>query len=363
MDIRRRSLVAAALSAALVVSGLIAPATAKKAKKPKKPKKNVCMDAVDEAKPLTLTVEGEEATGAYALPAAAPKNLVVFAHGYGHTSASWAHHMQTAAKDHGALAVTMDYRGIEISPDSSGDGLPESRGWNAMKGAQDLIAAAQHFDGKCKSIEQVTLMGVSMGANMSGLALALTGANDIKRANGKPLFDYWVDVEGSVNLIETYLAARAAGAANATAANAKTDIEQETGGPIEGNEDAYLERTVVYRMDDIAASGVRGAVVLHGLDDGLVPYNQGREMATRFREIDVPTEMVTIGMKSEESERETTASGHVLSNVDPNYRSPLAGHASEKSTTHIVMVTAFDRLWKILEGNAPTSASESFVSG
>ena len=117
------------------------------------------------------------------------------------------------------------------------------------------------------------------------------------------------------------------------------------------------------RADDIAAAGLTGAVVIHGLDDGLVPYNQGREMALRLREIDVPAEMVTIGAKSEESERETTITGHVLGNVDPNYRSPLAGHASEKSTTHIVMVTAFDRLYKILAGNGEITSMETFVSG
>ena len=64
-------------------------------------------------------------------------------------------------------------------------------------------------------------MGVSMGGNMSGLALALAGANDITRSNGKPLFDYWIDVEGSVNLVETYMAARGAAAAIPFAANAQ----------------------------------------------------------------------------------------------------------------------------------------------
>ena len=271
--------------------------------------------------------------------------------------------MKTAAKDKGVLAVTMDYRGLKISPDSNKDGLPESRGWNAMAGAEDLIAAAQHFDKKCASINQIVLLGVSMGGNMSGLAVALTGANDIKKTDGKPLFDYWIDVEGSVNLVETYLAARAAGPANATAAAAAEDIEAETGGPIEGNHDAYLKRTVVNRVDDIDAAGLKGVVVIHGLDDGLVPYNQAREISSRLFEAQIPTELVTIGEKSKESERETTATGHVVSNADPNYRSPLAGHASEKSTTHIVMVTAFNRLWQVVKGSGPSVYHETFING
>ncbi|HYN35459.1 MAG TPA: prolyl oligopeptidase family serine peptidase, partial [Actinomycetota bacterium] len=215
-------------------------------------------------------------------------------------------------------------------------------------GAEDLIAAAQYFDKKCKSIEKIALLGVSMGGNMSGLAVALTGAKDIKNSNGDPLFDYWLDIEGAVNMTETYLSARALAPANATAAAAAEDIEAETGGPIESNPGAYQERTVVARIEDIDAAGLKGVVVVHGVDDGLVPYNQAREMASLLAQKQIPTELVTIGEKSEESERDTSASGYAMSNVDPDYRSPLAGHASEKSTTHIVMVTAFDYLWSVL---------------
>ena len=51
--------------------------------------------------------------------------------------------------------------------------------------------------------------------------------------DGRPLFDYWIGVEGVYNLTETYSEARAAGAAEAVA-----DIERETGGPIEREPDA-----------------------------------------------------------------------------------------------------------------------------
>lgn len=118
-------------------------------------------------------------------------------------------------------------------------------------------------------------------------------------------------------------------------------------------------------MDDIEASGIKGVVVVHGVDDGLVPYNQGREMATLLANSGIDTDMYTVGRKSPESESETTASGHVMSNVDPNYRSPLAGHASEKSKTHIVMVTAFERLWSLVDdGQEPGGPyREFFVDG
>lgn len=120
---------------------------------------------------------------------------------------------------------------------------------------------------------------------------------------------------------------------------------------------------MVARTPDVRASGVRGAVVIHGVDDGLVPYNQGREMASALRAVGVPTEMMTVGLKDEQSERETTVTGHVAGQVVSDYRSPLAGHASEKSRTHIVMVTALRRLWDLMAGEAPGPHRECLVNG
>ena len=326
-----------------------------------------CVDKSDDAIPLTLQVGGEPATGHYALPADAPETLVVFAHGYGHSSYSWIHHMMRTARELGVVAVGMDYRGLELSPDGNGDGLPESRGWNAMKGGEDLLAAAQYFQGTCKTIKRTVLMGVSMGANMSGLALALSS----KAA--KPVFDHWIDVEGAVNVIETYLGARALAPVNAFAKNAQADIEEEMGGPIEENPEAYRQRAVVTRIDEIKASGVKGVTVIHGLDDGLVPYNQGREMASLLLQAGIPTDMFTVSRRSKESERETTATGYVggplfggLPDQAPlpaDYTSPFAGHASEKSTTHVIMVTAFDQLAKVVGGYQPTLYNEHHVDG
>ena len=358
-----RSLGCSAVAGAVVAASLTAALGAVQGRPG--PRAIRCRDKADTARPVALTVEGERATGRYAVPAKKPRALVVFAHGYGHTSASWAEHMRDAAGKHGVAAVAMDYRGIKISPDSDKDGLPESRGWNVMAGAEDSIAAAKAFEKRCKSIKTIVVFGVSMGGNTSGLALALAGQKGIKKSDGGPLFDYWFDVEGAVNLTETYLEARGAAQANATAANAREDIEKETGGPIEQEPDEYQKRTVVARIDDIQAASPKGAVVIHGVDDGLVPYNQAREMASLLASSAIPTTMVTITTRSKESERETTLTGHAASNVDPNYKSPFAGHASEKSKTHIVMVTAFERLWTLLErDNAQMEAySEVVVVG
>lgn len=320
-----------------------------------------CQDGRDEAMPLTITVEGQPATGQYALPQGPPEGLVVFAHGYGHTSDSWVEHMKRTAREHDVIAVAMDYRGLTILPDSNNDGLRESTGWPVMAGAEDSIAAAQVFEASCPSIEKIVMFGVSMGGNSSGVAVALS--KNATRTDGSPLFDYWVDVEGVNNVIETYNEARAVAPVNAFAKQAQSDIEAETGGTFEQKPQAYFDRCVVCRVDEIAASGIKGAVVIQGVDDGLVPYNQSREMVAALVQAGVPTDGFTVGRKSPESERETTATGTILGQVDKNYRSPFAGHASEKSTTHIVMVVAFERLAAIFAGESPGPYAEYFVDG
>lgn len=366
MSVLRRSLIL--LSALIVLSSALPALAGPPDAPPGHIQSGRCVDNNEDAIPLTLQVGGEPAAGHYALPDEEPLAIVVFAHGYGHSSYSWIHHMTRTARDLDAIAVAMDYRGLQLSPDSNHDGLPESRGWNAMKGAQDLVAAAEYFEAQCKSPKRTVLMGVSMGANMSGLALALARKNA-----DNPLFDHWIDVEGAVNVIETYAGARLLAPFNATAKKAQEDIEAEMGGPIESKPAAYQERAVVTRINDIKASGVKGVTVIHGLDDGLVPYNQGREMATLLLAARIPTDMFTVGRRSQESEKETTATGYVgdpvfagLPNQEPlpyDYKSPLAGHASEKSTTHIIMVKAFERLAETVKGYQPTLYKEYFVDG
>lgn len=362
---RLRSFPVAALATVTVLATLSAPAGAAKPSKPSRATKVSCTDRDDIARDLNLGVNTpsgvETAHGMYAVPSTAPDTLVVFAHGYGHTSASWAEHMKNSARDHGVAAVAMDYRNSVITPDANGDGLPEARGWRVMEGAQDSIAAAQLFEASCPSIDEIVIFGVSMGGNASGLAVAL--AKDAHRSDGSPLFDYWVDVEGAVNVIETYAGASVLAPVNTFASNAKADIEEEMGGTFDQKPDTYAEHTVVNRIDDIKASGVKGVIVVHGVDDGLVPYNQAREMSTLLAQAEIPTDMYTIGRKSEESERETTATSYVGNQLDPEYNSPLAGHASEKSQTHIVMVTALDRLWTLVDGEAPGPYREFFVDG
>ena len=303
-----------------------------------------CTDKRDTAVAFSIPVDGEEATGRYALPASTPTGMVTFAHGYGHTSASWEEHLRRTADELGVIAVAMDYRGTEIIP-REGD-VPTSRGWRVAEGAADTIAAAQMFEALCPGLGTITNMGVSMGGNTSGL-IAAEGAT---RADGSPLFDYWINVEGATNVIETYNEARLLAPANATAANAAADIEQEMGGTFEEVPEVYAERAVVTRAADIAAGGVRNVIMVHGLDDGLVPPNQTREMATALRAEDVPTVVTTVSLRDDQTEQDTTITGYAGGQLDPDYVSPLAGHASERSTTHMVMREAWGTLAAIHTG-------------
>jgi predicted alpha/beta-hydrolase family hydrolase len=308
------------------------------------------------AVPLVVEVGGEPATGLVALPAAAPSGIVAFAHGYGHTSRSWAEHLERTARDHGVVALAMDYRGTEFDP---AEEVPSSRGWQVAEGAEDTIAATQRYEAACDVVGPVVIFGVSMGGNASGL----TAAAGATRIDGTPLYDWWFNVEGATNVVETYHEARALAPVNAFAADAVADIERQMGGTFEEVPEAYLERAVVTRAADIAAAGVRGVVHVHGVDDGLVPYNQTLEMVRALDAAGVPSEVHTI-IRRGEGEAGTTASGTVLGSAVPTYEPPLAGHASERSTTHAVMRTAFARLGQLLdEGIGVTCEAAVLVHG
>jgi acetyl esterase/lipase len=305
---------------------------------------------------VDVAVAGEQAWGLYAVPASAPRGLVVFFHGYGHTAYSWAEHITRTATREGVIAVAMDYRGqVDLPPDPEST-LPRSRGWQVSEGAADSVAVAQLFDRRCAGLPTIVAYGVSMGGNASGLAVASRGT----RGTGAPLFDQWFDIEGAVNVVEIYTAARAlAATGNTLAANATEDIEREMGGPLEERPEAYTTRTVVRRAEDIEASGVSGVTLVHGTDDGLVPYSQSREMQSRLLALGVPTDMITVGTRGAGSESGTTLTGSFV----PGFDSPFAGHANEASTTHIVGNTGFERLSAYLRSGESPQCRDFVVDG
>lgn len=341
----RRTAVAA-LAAALAVSAL-SPAFAEPGKRrgpknkgPKPPSDYAptCTYAYPyDVQRFEITVKGQPTWGLYAMPRTQPKGIVVMAHGYGHTVESWRRHLGRVADQLGVITVGMNYRG---QVDVPGYPLPSSRGWQVQEGAEDSIAAGQLFSKLCPSAKTIVMYGVSMGGNTAGLAVA-AGA---KRANGQPLFDYLFDIEGAANVTETYFQARAlAPSGNTYIKNALEDIEREMGGPFESRSETYLERSVVTRADDIKASGLKGVVMVHGVVDGLVGYNQTPELYTLLRQQGIPVDLWSAVTRGEESEPGTTLDGYATSYV-PGFVSPFAGHASEASESHIVGMAGFERL-------------------
>lgn len=281
---------------------------------------------------------------------AAPKRLVVFAHGIGHeVSASWVPHMRR------------QIQAARFLPQNPGDvvflstNYRDNFGFPALRGAHDTIAATLQVLERFPSIETVYLMGVSMGGSVSGTAIAesidlQSGGrfSDVK----EPLFDYWITVEGVSNLVETYSEAQAAVQAvdNDTARRAVEGIERDTGGTPAECPHAYTRRSPMYHAATMKAGGLKAATVIHPVNDGLVPHNQGRQMAAALTTATIPTQFFTITRVHPWQDNGTTGTETLLlGDADPYLN--LAGHASESDPIHPVMVTAFQQLRKMLDGS------------
>ena len=279
------------------------------------------------------------ASGRYVLPGTPnPTQLVVAFHGNHNDSCAWRNHLRQIA-GRGAVAVAMDYTGQRR------EGEVDNYGWFMRAGAADSIEAAQFFMARYPTITEVFALGVSMGANAAGVALT---SPDAVRADGSPLFDYFVAAEGVHNLIEEYLIIRAVAPVNAGAVIAQAEIEEENGGALEAAPDKYAEITNVLRVQDM--DYLKGAVLVHGVDDGLVPTTQSVEMALALNLAGVPAHHYLIGATGG-GEDGTTATSIIAGQVfGEEYESPLAGHGWEGSDTHLVITTTFEQLYALMEG-------------
>ena len=293
----------------------------------------------------TARIDVGSTYGFYALPAKKPVGIVMYDHGYSHNAEDWREHLSQTAQRDGVIAVAMNYVANEGTT---------KRGWWVSEGADASIAATKAFEKACPFVKTIVAYGISMGGNTSGLA----AASHAVRHDGKtPLFDYWWDIEGATNVIETYAGARAlAVTGNAFAVGAQQDIEAEMGGPIEAQPQAYVDHAVVTHAEDIKASGIKGVVMVHGVGDGLVPHDQSREMQARLRQVGIPVEFFSALTHGPNSEAGTTLDGYLPVPHD----SPFAGHGSETSNTQLVIKAGFDRLASYFAtGDAP--ACREFV--
>lgn len=307
-----------------------------------------CTDPADELHAIPPALAAQTSTGLYEVPRAKPRVLIVFAHGYRASSADWTDHLHQAY-ERGYASVAMDYHGIDLSTNDS---------WRVREGAQDMLRAAQYFLAECRSIKQVVMFGVSMGGNSSGLAVAA----DATKRDGRPLFDYWFDVEGVTNLLEEYAGARAlAPTGNQLAAGAVTAIQDECGGPPEAGAaqaDCYRQLTLVTRPQDIKSSGVKAVVMVHAVEDGEVPSDQTKQMSTELRALGVTTDVYDVLRRNA---GETNSELSLLEYANPPVADPFAGHTGEGTTSTAVMGTALDLLWSLLGGTYDPSTEEHVV--
>lgn len=259
-----------------------------------------------------------------------PTRLVVFAHGLNHNVVDhWTQYMlRTTRPD--VATVTTDYR--------------DNLDFPILRGAHDTIAATLFALERFPSIETVYLLGVSMGGAVSGTAIAESAhVTD----DGSGLYDYWVALEPLTNLLEAW--AEASGALPEVAAG----MEEDAGGnPVE-QPVAYQRRSPALRSSEMAALGLRAVAIVHPLNDGLVVYNQAREMATALVAAAVPTQLTTVLRHAEGQDAGTDGTGFfagILGLDDPNDEIRFAGHADEADAAHPVMRRGFEILEELLDG-------------
>jgi hypothetical protein len=285
--------------------------------------------------------------GFFVAPQEPVRGLVIFSHGHQASPYQWFQNMERVAQNDHVIAVAMYYPGETIL-----NGGTSTFGWRVREGAQAGIAAAEAFLDACPRLEHKTIVdyGTSMGGNTSGL-MAAAGA---KRPDGRPLFDYWFDIEGDTNANETYVeASTIALTGSKLGKDAKQEIEEENGGTPAQAPRAYVDFAVVAHAEQIAASGIKGVVMVHGLDDGEVPYDMSVEMQARLVQVRVPTAFYSVATKTPRSDCSTTIESDVLGALPlqpiPCQDDPMAGHGGEGSQNQLVIQTgfrAFDALFQ-----------------
>lgn len=275
---------------------------------------------------FVIDVEGTPADGIYVKPSGQPQKLIVVAHGYTHTTDSWRAHLVSMATRTGSLVVAMNY-----PTTFTGVG----------RGATETVAAVRFFTAKYPQINERYLFSVSMGNIVASIALA---EHDV--------FDWWIDVEGVSNLFETW------SEATALRHEAAPDIEHECGGTPATASTEYTRRSAALRAQEIAPK-IRGVIVIHAPEDGLVPYNQSRELVTALDAVDVDVDFYSVVGRDCRLNKEgnTTIAGYAGTNPQC-----LAGHASERLSDHVIMRTAFAALAKLVaKTRVPAGVTEITV--
>lgn len=283
----------------------------------------------------------------YSAPATGrPKGLVVFFHGHGHNGSQYAGQLADTARRYGVVAVAMQTEQLAV-------GQPSYRGPFASvdEEARDAASAIAWARARYRTGSKTYLFATSMGG--SGLAYFLDAgtrsaqgdadATWVQAAKPFPLAGV-VDAEGIASLAETWAEASAADPTSAA------EIEKEAGGTPAAAPDAYRARSVaLLTPQQLKATGLPVAAVIHDVDDGLVPYNQTFEARAAFAAAGVVTRTYEVLFKDACGQgNQTTATSYVPVPVDG--QACLAGHANENDSSTPLMRTAFVALGELLSG-------------
>src|SRR3954467_3859802 len=230
-----------------------------------------CTSKSSKAHRTSLKVQGQKSRAYGWLPRRKPRALVVVAHGYSWTAAAWKTKLKKIAAGDRAVAVAPDFRGLKILPRQNG--YPKSRGIPLRNAEADLIAYGKRYAASCRSIKTVVLVGYSLGGPYAANALM----QHPKRGGGRPLFDYFVGMEAMEDVFaEFQLATQLPN--DAFVQGAVQDASDELGGTIDEKPEAYHAVNPIEHIAPIRSSKIRGVILVHGVDDGLVPYSQATDM-------------------------------------------------------------------------------------
>jgi dienelactone hydrolase len=308
------------------------------------PAQAACTSKSQTARHVTLTVKGQRSNGFASLPRRNPKSLVVVAHGYGWTAAAWRTKLALIAAGDGAVAVAPDFRGLRFLPPPA-DGFPRSRGIPLRNAVADLTAYGQQYARACPSVRTIVLVGYSLGGAYSGNVLM----SRPKRAGGRPLFDYYVGMEALQDAFSEFSLAKAI-PNDAFVQGGVQDAANELGGTIDQKPAAYHAVNPIEHIREIRSSGVRGAILVHGIDDGLVPYGQATDMTKALRAAGIRTDLYSARKRRPGDAPDTTLSGRF------GTPSGNTGHASDKVTRHLVPATGLHVIHDLLvRGRRPAN--------
>ncbi|WP_280258595.1 alpha/beta hydrolase family protein [Nocardia wallacei] len=228
-----------------------------------------------EVRPVTLTVEGEAATGLVYDPFRCapgdlePRALIVGVHGHNSSSADLGGYLTAIARRTVTPLLVMDMR--------AADSEWVTGAWNLRAGREDVLAATRWYRDGHPAVTRTVLWGWSQGGITSGLVAA---------AAPPGLYDYWVDNFGPADDFTAWLGADLA------EPQLRGQIERDAGGcsPV------VCPQVYAQRSPALLASGinVRRSFLVHGVADRVVPFPTSVEMRAALAAAGKPLSMYTI---------------------------------------------------------------------